>query len=479
MESIARREERLTADRVLAGFAPRADSRAGSLPLNTPERRALLAFGDAVAGGAGCFFAYLAWDGLTDRPLSLHFLGPLFFALTWVLALFMVDGYDVQIPASRVRSLVVVLKAVPLTSLCGFLVFFARPYAITRPVIAMSVGIGGVLVVATRLTIARALLHERFAKRVILVTAGRGISPVLTEILDSARFEYRVVAAVDISRKDGVAPGNGTKLNDLLALMRRQDAHEVIVANDEPVAVQAALEVCFSNGVRVLSTRDLVERFAGRVPLSWVDESWFLTLPAATVGSRPYIAFRRLVDTALAGLIGFAFLFVLPFIAAAIKLDSRGPVFFRQRRVGQYGREFSIPKLRSMRSDAELGGHQWAEREDPRVTRVGRFLRLTRLDEVPQVLSVLRGEMSFIGPRPERPEFVAELEHVVPHYRARLAVKPGISGWAQVKGGYAGSIAESARKLEYDLYYVKNQSLRLDLQIILHTLFTVLGLRGR
>jgi lipopolysaccharide/colanic/teichoic acid biosynthesis glycosyltransferase len=182
---------------------------------------------------------------------------------------------------------------------------------------------------------------------------------------------------------------------------------------------------------------------------------------------------------ALAGVIGFAFVLVLPVLAAAIKLDSRGPVFFRQRRVGQYGREFSIPKLRSMRCDAELGGHQWAEREDPRVTRVGRFLRLTRLDEVPQVLTVLKGEMSFIGPRPERPEFVTELAQLVPHYRARLAVKPGISGWAQVKGGYAGSVQEATRKLEYDLYYVKNQCLRLDLQIVLHTAFTVLGLRGR
>jgi lipopolysaccharide/colanic/teichoic acid biosynthesis glycosyltransferase len=132
-----------------------------------------------------------------------------------------------------------------------------------------------------------------------------------------------------------------------------------------------------------------------------------------------------------------------------------------------------------MRSDAELAGPQWANRDDPRVTRIGRLLRVTRLDELPQAFNVLLGEMSFIGPRPERPEFVSQLEREIPHYRARLAVKPGISGWAQVKGGYAASVGDTVRKLEYDLYYVKYQSLRLDLQIVLHTLFTVLGLRGR
>jgi lipopolysaccharide/colanic/teichoic acid biosynthesis glycosyltransferase len=253
----------------------------------------------------------------------------------------------------------------------------------------------------------------------------------------------------------------------------------VIVANDDTVAARTAIEACFSQGIRIVSARDLVERYEGRVPIDWVDDSWFLALPAQGLTTRPYLAVRRLVDIVLAAAIGLPFLIVLPLLAALIRIDSAGPVFFRQRRLGQFGREFDIPKLRSMRSDAELTGHRWAQRDDPRVTRVGRFLRLTRLDEVPQVLNVLTGQMSFIGPRPERPEFVREIEREVPHYRARLAVKPGISGWAQVKSGYAASMADTRRKLEYDLYYVKNQSLGLDLQIVLHTLFTVLGLRGR
>jgi lipopolysaccharide/colanic/teichoic acid biosynthesis glycosyltransferase len=147
--------------------------------------------------------------------------------------------------------------------------------------------------------------------------------------------------------------------------------------------------------------------------------------------------------------------------------------------VGQHGREFDLLKLRTMRSDAETTGVQLTARRDPRVTRVGRALRITRLDEVPQLLNIARGEMSFIGPRPERPELIRQLEEAIPRFSARLLVKPGLTGWAQVRGGYASSIPEMTRKLEYDLYYIKNRSFRLDLQILASTFVAVIGLAGR
>jgi lipopolysaccharide/colanic/teichoic acid biosynthesis glycosyltransferase len=162
-----------------------------------------------------------------------------------------------------------------------------------------------------------------------------------------------------------------------------------------------------------------------------------------------------------------------------VRLDSDGPVFYRQTRTGKGGAAFLLWKLRTMRVDAEREGPQWAGASDPRVTRVGRWLRRTRLDELPQALNVLRGDMSVVGPRPERPEFVTRLAQTIPFYRARHAVRPGITGWAAVQQGYAGSDEEALIRLQYDLYYIKHQSVLLDAYILLRTVTTVLRLRGR
>jgi lipopolysaccharide/colanic/teichoic acid biosynthesis glycosyltransferase len=170
---------------------------------------------------------------------------------------------------------------------------------------------------------------------------------------------------------------------------------------------------------------------------------------------------------------------LLPFIAAAIKLESPGPVFYRQMRAGQGGRPFQLLKFRTMIAGAEADGQaRWARAIDARVTRVGRLLRRTRLDELPQLFNVLRGDMSLIGPRPERPELIAVLEQEIPFYRARLLVKPGLTGWAQVNYGYGRSVEDARVKLEYDLYYIKQQSIWLDLVILFRTVEVVLGMKG-
>ena len=170
---------------------------------------------------------------------------------------------------------------------------------------------------------------------------------------------------------------------------------------------------------------------------------------------------------------------VIAIAAIAVVLESPGPAFYRQRRVGLYNEPFDIVKLRSMRQDAEAGGKAvWAEKRDPRVTRVGRFIRTVRIDELPQCWSVLKGDMSFVGPRPERPQFVAELERELPYYAERHMVKPGITGWAQINYPYGASVEDARNKLEYDLYYAKNYSPFLDLLILLQTLRVVLWPEG-
>jgi exopolysaccharide biosynthesis polyprenyl glycosylphosphotransferase len=218
----------------------------------------------------------------------------------------------------------------------------------------------------------------------------------------------------------------------------------------------------------------------GRVAVEHVGNNWFVVLPIDGVSAfSPFMLLKRLADV-IVSVLGLAFLLVLlPFVALAIYLESPGPIFYSQERVGRAGRIFQLIKLRSMVHDAEQDGQpRWAEENDERVTWVGRFLRRTRLDELPQCLNVLRGEMSLVGPRPERPEFVAELQKSIPFYRSRLAARPGMTGWAQVNYHYGNSVEDALVKLQYDLYYLKHQSLYLDLLILLKTIGVVLSFQG-
>jgi len=177
--------------------------------------------------------------------------------------------------------------------------------------------------------------------------------------------------------------------------------------------------------------------------------------------------------------LGISGLIVGVFVSVLIKIDSPGPVFYRQRRVGRAGRQFWLVKFRSMRRDAEANGPQWSTQGDPRITRIGRILRRTHVDELPNLWAVLRGDLSMVGPRPERPEFVQILEQKVPFYRARLTVTPGLTGWAQVNREYGDSIEDASEKLEYDLYYARHRSVRFDLEILANTVGRILGWRGR
>jgi exopolysaccharide biosynthesis polyprenyl glycosylphosphotransferase len=240
------------------------------------------------------------------------------------------------------------------------------------------------------------------------------------------------------------------------------------------------LSLLHEQGTQITPMFALYQDLTGRVPVSHLGDMSFVALPANVKSTaRTYQVVKRWFDftLALVVLLLAAPLFLL--IALAIKLDSPGRVFFTQVRVGRGGKAFRIIKFRSMYSDAEAAtGAVWAASYDRRVTRIGRFLRKSRLDEIPQILNVLRGDMSFVGPRPERPEFDEELEREIPFYRARRAVRPGLTGWAQVNHGYGNSLQDALRKVEYDLYYIKNESPYLDLLILLRTVAVVLKLGG-
>jgi sugar transferase (PEP-CTERM system associated) len=230
-------------------------------------------------------------------------------------------------------------------------------------------------------------------------------------------------------------------------------------------------------GVVIEDASSLIERLTGKVPLDGLTPSSLIFTEGFNV--KAPLEFARRLLSIVVSFIGLAICMpFIPFIALAVRLSSSGPIFFRQTRVGHGGQPFTLFKFRTMAHNAEANGAVWAVKNDPRVTRVGRFMRKTRLDEIPQLWNVLRGDMAFVGPRPERPEFVQWLASEIPYYELRHIIRPGITGWAQVRYQYGASLEESRRKLEYDLYYVKHLSLGLDLLIMFETIKTIVLQRG-
>jgi sugar transferase (PEP-CTERM system associated) len=231
------------------------------------------------------------------------------------------------------------------------------------------------------------------------------------------------------------------------------------------------------DGVVIEEAGALLERLTGKLYLDGLRPSNFIYSEGFRVKPSQQFA-RRIVSTLTAATGLLLFLPLFPFVMLAVRLSSSGPIFFRQVRVGMGGRNFTVYKFRTMRTDAEVAGAKWASKDDPRATRVGRFMRKTRLDEVPQLWNVLRGDMGFVGPRPERPEFVPWLSENIPYFDLRHMIRPGLTGWAQVRYGYGSTLEEAREKLEYDLYYIKHMTLGLDLLIMFETIKTILRRRG-
>ena len=244
----------------------------------------------------------------------------------------------------------------------------------------------------------------------------------------------------------------------------------------EGLPIRELLRLRF-DGVIIEEAGTLLERLSCKLQLSNLRPSSFIYAEGFRLKPSQLIS-RRIVSmvAAAVGLLVFAPL--LPIVILLVRLSSPGPIFYRQTRVGLRGDTFTVLKFRTMRQDAEANGAKWATKDDPRVTRVGRFMRKTRLDEVPQLWNVLRGDMNFVGPRPERPEFIRLLSDEMPFYELRHTIRPGLTGWAQVRYGYGGTLEESRHKLEFDLYYLKHMSLGLDLLIMFETIKTILRRRG-
>lgn len=317
------------------------------------------------------------------------------------------------------------------------------------------------------------------AKRLerILVIGEDEMAEKLCRALDGNNFASRAAAIPDTGSYDGLA----TDFNGLDEVIERDGITRVIVAAQSAEMrrrVAGALIDLRLCGLEVNDAADFYEATFGKIWLEALNSEWFV-YNRGFRHSKASVFLKRCVDIAFSICLLLITAPLLLVIAAAIKLDSDGPVFFRQTRVGLFGKPFTILKFRSMQKDAEVqAGPRWATKGDDRITRVGRILRRLRLDEIPQVFNVLRGEMSVVGPRPERPVFVGRLSRMIPFYDMRHYVKPGITGWAQVKYRYGNTLDDAYQKLQYDLYYVKHRSLLLDLNTLFRTVGIVLFAKG-
>ena len=325
------------------------------------------------------------------------------------------------------------------------------------------------------------------ARRVLVLGTGPDAQDLVDTLTRNPQRGIEIVGVVPTTNSGASAATtlNGQtpilQCDDLVALVQRARANEIVVAEREQrggvLPLRDMLE-CRIRGVRITDKTAFYERVHGEFPLDSLKASWLIYGRGFEQGLLRRVA-KRTTDVVASTILLILGLPLMAIAAAAIVMESEGPVIYRQERVGLKGRTFQVLKFRSMRTDAEADGRaRWAGAGDPRVTRVGRIIRKTRIDEMPQLLNVLRGEMSIVGPRPERPAFVEQLKNDIRFYDVRHSVRPGLTGWAQVRFNYAATLEDSRRKLQFDLYYVKNHSLALDLRILFETIRVVLRGEG-
>jgi len=400
------------------------------------------------------------------------------------LCLYYNDFYDLTLMHSTRELVVRLLQAVGAASIVLAALYFMMPDLMIGDgifVSALFVFVVGIL--GWRLLFNQLTGSLKLQERILVVGTGETARKVVRQILDQREFAYRVIGFIDddASRVGEriVNPGIIGTPADMAALIDRHHIDRIVVGLSDrrgKLPVEELLRAKMA-GIRVEDATTTYERVTGKILIDDLRPSWLIFSDGFRV-SRMTRGIKRSIDLTLALVFGILSLPLMLLTAIAIAIDSGRPILYCQERVGENGKTFTLCKFRSMRTDAEQGTPIWARDGDDRVTRVGRFIRLARLDELPQFWNVLRGDMSFVGPRPERPFFVAELAKAIPFYQQRHAVKPGLTGWAQVKYRYGSSLEDAMEKLRYDLYYIKHLSVFFDLTIVFDTVKVVLFGKG-
>ncbi len=444
----------------------------------------LVAFYGALAGTLLLRYGPEEWSG----QWSLHVAPFSALLVVWLLALYIANLYDPKLMRNDRDFFERLAQAMVFASVASLLFFYFIPYFGITPKTNLFVFLAALAICMSCIR----LLYNRVIaggtkKRLLVVGVNQETLDLAALVTDNPQLGYRVCALVRLGQ-EGLPLSAETVRWPVIDELSRVDAFIRERAIDTVVISPAAYQMtevvglfygALARQVDFTNLASLSERLTGRVPLGAINQAWFLD--NMTEGSKKsFDIFKRVTDVVAALVLGVPTLLITPLIAMAIKATSPGPVLFRQRRSGRGGIPFEIIKFRTMRADAEAGtGAVWAKENDPRITTVGTFLRRSRIDELPQIFNVLRGEMSLVGPRAERPEFDATLAAQIPFYRERYLIKPGLSGWAQINYPYGSSVQDSLQKLQYDLYYIKHRTLSMDLEIILKTIAISLRFVGK
>lgn len=455
------------------------------------ERQAILLIGDLLFAYLAVFLSLYFWAQRDFLDFSGAFLGQRapfwFYMLPLVWIIFLIEIYDVRKANRREDVIRGILTAASVGIVIYLVIFFiAEPNSLPRRGVFFFILFATILTFIWRLIYIRIFTAPLFMRRALMIGAGKAGSTLAKMLKEVHSGPFLLIGYIDDDpAKHGQeingykVLGNGSQLIDLTQQLDVTDLIFAISGELNPELFRAIL-YAIDNDIEVTSLPTLYEEVFGRVPIFLLPSDWILrSFVDQTHTSGVYESVKRLIDIicSLVGLLAFVLLY--PLIALLILIDSGRPVMYSQMRVGKYGHPYKISKFRTMHRDAEKDGiARTATMNDERITRVGKILRRSHLDELPQFWNILIGENSLIGPRAEQIELVNKFQEELPFYRARLFVRPGLTGWAQINQRYATTVEDTAVKLEYDLYYIKKRNLILDLTIVLRTVGKVLGLRG-
>ena len=460
--------------------------------MRSDERRLILLVGDILAVLISLGVAIVTWGSRDWLDVSWNLVATrvptwfFFLPLVWIGLI--LEMYDVRRAGRRDET----LKGIGLaagTSLAVYLLLFfvAEPKDLPRVGVAVFIVAASIFTLAWRFIYIAIFTQPSFLRRVLMVGAGRAGSALAKICREMKPQPFHLVGFIDddLEKKDEWVEGFqilGTS-QDLLAVVEREQISDIIfaISNDLLPDTFRALLDAEERGIEITTMPTVYEQLMGRVPILLLRSDWILRSFVDHIhGNGIYELLKRLMDI-LGGLVGsLLYILLFPLAAVAVLIETGWPILYRQKRLGQNGAEYSITKFRTMYQDSEKDGKAHVTTEnDIRITKVGKLLRKSHLDELPQFYNILKGDMSLVGPRAERFELVKSLQQKVPFYRARLLVKPGLTGWAQVNFGYASTVEDTAVKLEYDLYYIKHRNIFLDLIILIRTIGTVVGFKGQ
>ena len=411
-----------------------------------------------------------------QRQWQIHFLPFTIIYFSSLIVFYIIGLYDLSLARNNLFFFMTLTQALVISVILAVLFFYFIPYFGIAPKTNLFVSflIFSVLFVLWRQFYNQFIKSSALLNNVLILGQDQETKELIQYVKNNPQLGHHI--------KKVLAPEEVRLLNDLIDIIIKEKIQTVVIDADphKDKNLIQNLYQCLPLKIIVADLPTFYEKITGKIPVSAIGEIWFLQ-NLMNDQKTLFKGIKRIMDILFGILLGAPTLILTPLIALLIKIDSRGPIFYRQKRVGRDSRIFDIIKFRTMVQDAEKYGAQWIKENDKRVTRVGKFLRKTRLDELPQIWNILKNDMSFVGPRPERPEFAfsENLLEQIPFYQVRQSIKPGLTGWAQTKYPDSSSVKDSVQKLQYDLYYIKNRSIAIDLAIILKTIKIILSGGGR